>query len=451
MLRRIILIGTAAAALGLAANVPVPITFHRDVLPVLQKRCQECHRPGEVAPMSLLTYKETRPWAASIREAVLLKKMPPWFADPAHGSFSNDRRLSEAEIAVLSKWAESGAAEGNPADAPQPREFARGWEIGEPDLVLDMGYDYQVPGSGDVPYTYFIVPTGLTEDKWIESVETRPGTRSVVHHIVVSTRAPNSKRFKKVKPGEPFVPKKKGKKKRKKDTGAGSLSGLGGDSQILATFVPGGVAYRTRPGEARLLRAGSDLIFQMHYTTNGKPASDRSVIGIKFSDEAPRRRVVNSFISNTRLVIPPGDPNRRVEARVKVYEDLELLSLFPHMHLRGKAFEYRAIFPSGESRTLLSVPKYDFNWQLTYYLDEPIMLPKGTEIVATAWYDNSPNNPFNPDPTETVYWGDQTWEEMLAGFVDFAIPVDLDPARIAKPAKKKQVTENKKAPPAGSD
>ncbi len=164
MLRRIILIGTAAAALGLAANVPVPITFHRDVLPVLQKRCQECHRPGEVAPMSLLTYKETRPWAASIREAVLLKKMPPWFADPAHGSFSNDRRLSEAEIAVLSKWAESGAAEGDPADAPQAREFASGWEIGEPDLVLDVGYDYPVPAAGDVPYTYFIVPTGLTED-----------------------------------------------------------------------------------------------------------------------------------------------------------------------------------------------------------------------------------------------------------------------------------------------
>ncbi len=220
---------------------------------------------------------------------------------------------------------------------------------------------------------------------------------------------------------------------------------------MLATFVPGGIAYRTRPGETRLLPAGSDLIFQMHYTTNGKPALDRSVIGIKFADVPPRRRVVNSFISNTRLVIPPGDSNRRVDASVTVHEDVELLSLFPHMHLRGKAFEYRAIFPSGESRTLLSVPKYDFNWQLTYYLDEPIMLPKGTEIVATAWYDNSPNNPFNPDPAETVYWGDQTWEEMLVGFLDFAIPMDLDPARIAKPTKKKQVTENKKAPPAGSD
>ena len=452
MLKRIVLIGTAAAAAGLAANIPEAVTFHRDVLPLLQRRCQECHRPGEVAPMSLLTYKETRPWAASIREAVLLKKMPPWFADPTHGSFSNDRRLSERELAILSKWAESGAPEGDAADAPPPKEFASGWEIGEPDLVLDVGYDYPVPASGDVPYTYFVVPTGLTEDKWVERVEVRPGTRSVVHHIVVTTRTPNSKRYKDVKPGEPFVPKKKAKKKRKKDTGAGVLEVLDANREILATFVPGGVAYKTRPGEARLLPAGSDLIFQMHYTTNGKPASDRSVIGIKFADEPPQRRVVNSFISNTLLVIPPGDPNRRVDARVKVHEDIELLSLFPHMHLRGKAFEYRAIFPSGESRTLLSVPKYDFNWQLTYYLDEPIMLPKGTEIVATAWYDNSPNNPFNPDPSETVYWGDQTWEEMLAGFVDFAIPVELDPVRIAQPAGKKEVSENKATvAPAGSD
>ena len=452
MLKRIVLIGTAAAAAGLAANIPETVTFHRGVLPLLQQRCQECHRPGEAAPMSLLTYDEARPWAASIREAVLLKKMPPWFADPAHGSFSNDRRLSEAEVAILSKWAERGAPEGDPSDAPPPQEFATGWEIGEPDLILDVGYDYPVPASGEVPYTYFVVPTGLTENKWIESAEARPGTRSVVHHAVVSTRPPGSKRFRDVKPGEPFVPEKKAKKKRKEDTGAGVLSALNADGEILATFVPGGVAYKTRPGEARLLPAGSDLIFQMHYTPSGKPASDRTVIGIKFADEPPQRRVVNSFISNTRLVIPPGDPNRRVDARVTVHEDVELLSLFPHMHLRGKAFEYRAIFPSGESRTLLSVPKYDFNWQLTYYLDEPIMLPKGTEIVATAWYDNSPNNPHNPDPTETVYWGDQTWDEMLAGFVDFAIPVELDPARIAKPAGKKEVSENKATvAPAGSD
>ena len=435
MFRRIALSGIAVATFGFAANIPAPVTFHRDVLPVLQKRCQQCHRPGEAAPMSLLTYEETRPWAASIREAVLLKKMPPWFADPAHGSFSNERRLSETEITILSKWAESGAAEGNPADAPQPQEFASSLEIGEPDLVLDVGYDYPVPASGEIPYTYFVVPTGLTEDKWIESVEARPGTRSVVHHIVVSTRPPNSERFKEIKPGEPYVPQKKAKKKRKKDTGAGVFEALNADGEMLATFVPGGVPYRTRPGEARLLPAGSDLIFQMHYTTNGTPALERSVIGIKFADVPPQRRVVNSFISNRFLVISPGDSNRRVDARVTVHEDVELLSLFPHMHLSGKAFEYRAIFPSGESKTLLSVPKYDFNWQLTYYLDEPIMLPKGTEIVATAGYDNSPNNLFNPDPAETVYWGPQTWDEMLAGFLNFAIPVDLDPARIPKPVR----------------
>ena len=251
------------------------VTFYRDVQPVLQKNCQECHRPGEAAPMSFLTYKETRPWAAAIRQATVTRKMPPWHADPAHGHFSNDRRLSDKEIQTLDRWAKSGAKEGDPKDAPAPREFAEGWSIGKPDLILDMGTDYKVPAKGTVEYTYFVVPTGFTEDKWIERIEVRPSARSVVHHVVLFARGSKAKFARDAKPGEPFVPAKHEEKanveKRPADTGEGffyALAGAGTDNgvEMISTYVPGGVLYLTRPGQARLLKAGSDLVFQMHYT-----------------------------------------------------------------------------------------------------------------------------------------------------------------------------------------
>jgi hypothetical protein len=202
---------------------------------------------------------------------------------------------------------------------------------------------------------------------------------------------------------------------------------------MAAVYVPGGVAYHTLPGQARLIPAGADLIFQMHYTANGKATVDRSKVGMIFAMEKPKERVVNTFIMNESLRIPPGEENHRLDAKVTLQEDAVLQSLFPHMHLRGKAFEYTATLPNGETKTLLRVPKYSFNWQLTYYLDQPIALPKGTQITATAYYDNSPNNPFNPDPKKEIYWGDQSWDEMLAGFVDLAIPVDMNPLDLARP------------------
>ncbi len=416
-------------------------TFYEGVLPLLQQRCQECHRPGEAAPMSLMTYEETRPWAEAIREAVLTKRMPPWFADSPHGVFSNDRTLSESEIDLLTDWVEGGAKQGDPAAAPPERTFTRGWTIGEPDLVLDMGYDYQVPADGDVPYTYFAAPTGFTEDKWVESVEVRPGARAVVHHIVVSARSPQHKQFGKIQVGEPHVPEKK-PSKRMPDTGLGRLDGAGTYQEIIGVYVPGGIAYRTPKDHARLIPAGSELVFQMHYTTTGVGAVDRSVIGLRFADKPPKGRVINTFISNRNFAIPPGDPNYRVDARITIQKDVELLNFFPHMHLRGKAAQYEAIFPSGERQVLLNVPRYDFNWQLTYDLESPLKLPKGTQLVATSWYDNSPNNPHNPDPSETVHWGDQTWEEMLAAFMDLAVPVDLDPKTLtAKPEPEKPTSE----------
>lgn len=423
----------AMAAIGAVAAAP---TFNKDVEPVLRKHCQSCHRPGEAGPMSFLTYQETRPFAAAIRQAVTTGKMPPWHADSKHGQFINERKLSAAEIATIADWAKAGAPEGEKSDAQPPAQWASGWTIGKPDVVIDMGADYKVPASGTIDYTYFVAPTNFTEDKWVEKIEVRPGdgARPVVHHIVLMARPKGSQYMSKAKPGEAYVPLASNRpRERKPDLGIGAIEGAGLDGymEMVAVYVPGGDAYITKPGQARLIPAGSDLVFQMHYTTNGKETLDRSRVGIVFAKEPPKERVVNTFVSNRNLVIPPQEGNHKVVARAKVHEDVKLQSFFPHMHLRGKAMEYRLIYPTGESQVLLTVPKYDFNWQMTYELAKPIVVPKGTEIEVSAWYDNSPNNKYNPDPTQTVYWGDQSWEEMLAGFADFVIPADMKPGRIA--------------------
>lgn len=434
--------GVAALFLAVsafAASTPKQVTFHKDILPVLQKRCQECHRPGEAAPMSLLTYKDSRPWAKAMKAAVLSKKMPPWFADPAHGKFSNDRRIPQAEIDLISAWADGGAKEGNVKDAPPARTFAEGWTIGKPDAVFEMPNEFKVPASGTVDYTWIVVPTNFTEDKWVEKVEVRPGDRSVVHHIVLMARAPESGYMKAAKPGVPFTPPP-GKPMNGKDTGRGAFYMLGGGTEMAGVYVPGGDAYVCKPGQARLLKAGTDLIFQMHYTANGKETTDKSRVGLVFAKEPPKERVINTFAANPLLRIPPGDANFEVVANTPIYEDVVLQSMFPHMHVRGKAMKYTAVYPTGETEVLLDVPKYDFNWQLSYVPIEPKKLPKGTVLKISAHYDNSPNNKSNPDPSKEVRWGDQTWEEMLAAFVDFVIPVDLDPAYIGRPRPQKKAT-----------
>lgn len=386
--------------------------------------------------MPLLSYSDARPWAKAIKTAVLSHKMPPWYADPHVGTFSNDPTLKQAEIDALVKWADNGAPEGNPSDAPAPRKFAEGWTIGKPDQVLDIGTDFKVPAKGTVDYTYFVVPTGFTEDKWVKDIEVRPGNSAVVHHVVLYARPKGSKFIADAKPGVPYVPpanQDPGDKRPPQDDKAVLYGINNGAYEMVGVYVPGGVAYRTQPGQARLIPAGADLIFQMHYTANGKETLDRSKVGIVFAKEKPKERVVNAFILNSTLRIPPGAENHRVDGKVTLQADATLQSMFPHMHLRGKAFEYVATLPDGETRTLLKVPQYSFNWQLTYYLDQPIKLPKGTVLTATAFYDNSPNNPYNPDPKKEVYWGDQSWDEMLAGFVDFAIPVDMNPLDLARP------------------
>jgi Copper type II ascorbate-dependent monooxygenase, C-terminal domain len=429
---RLVVLAAVTAGLSFAQTS----TYYQDVAPILERHCQECHRPGEIGPMPLLTYTDARPWAKAIKEAVISRRMPPWHADPHYGKFSNDRSLTDAEIKTLVAWADSGAPQGNAKDAPTPREFTEGWQIGKPDLILDTGVDFKVPAQGTVEYTYFVVPTGFTEDRWVKEIEVRPGNKAVVHHVVLYARPQGSRFIGEAKPGEAYVPPNAGQAPRQRppQSDRAQLYGInGGAYEMAAVYVPGGIAYRTLPGQARLIPAGADLVFQMHYTANGKEAVDRSKVGIVFAKEPPKERVVNTFIMNQTLRIPPGEANHRVDGKVTLQQPATLLSLFPHMHLRGKAFEYTATLPNGETKTLLKVPQYNFNWQLTYYLDQPIALPAGTQLTATAYYDNSANNKYNPDPTKEVFWGDQSWEEMLAGFVDLAIPVDMNPVDLVRP------------------
>lgn len=430
---RALILCLIAAAIAAAAPVSSEITFHKDVEPILQKHCQECHRPGEVAPFSLLTYKDTRPWAKSIRENVLSRKMPPWFADPAYGHFSNDRSLSKQEIDTVVAWVDGGAKEGDLKDAPEPRQFTEGWNIPKPDLVISMSQPFHVPAKGEVPYQYVVLPTQFTEDKWIQAAEVRPSARSVVHHMVIFIRGPRSNWLRDAAPGVPFVPP------------GGDFRNIGGGgNELLTAYTPGKIGDILSPGTGKLIRAGSDLVLQIHYTPDGKETDDLTKIGFVFAKAKPAQRAIGLAGQNLNFEISPNDPNYRVEARPITFPNGATITGFlPHMHLRGKAFEYRAVYPDGRSEVLLRVPKYDFFWQLDYKLAEPLKLPPGTRIECTAWYDNSSNNARNPDPTATVRFGEQSWEEMMFGFFNVLIPADgslrdlLTPAR---PADRSQVS-----------
>jgi hypothetical protein len=370
--------------------------------------------------MPLLSYAQVRPLAKSIRQAVLTRKMPPWFADPHAGKFLNDRSLPQEQIDTLVAWADQGAKEGNPKDGPEPERFVQGWNIGNPDLTFAMPKPYRVPAKGTVEYTYYVIPMNLKEDIWVQSAEVRPGNRKVVHHVIAFIRPPGMKWLTKAVPGEPFVPQTErapdGRERRE-----GAVN-----SQWLTGYAPGLPPETLLPGQARLIPAGSDLVFQMHYTANGEEQTDQTQVGLILAKEPPKERVVTLASANANFVIPPGAPNHEVHSTLTLREPAKLVSLVPHMHLRGKAFEMRAVYPTGETELLLRVPRYDFNWQLSYLPIEQKLLPKGTKIECTAWFDNSPNNPHNPDPTVPVRFGEQSWEEMMIGFFDVAIAPDMD-------------------------
>jgi hypothetical protein len=406
-----------------AAGAP-GVTFYRDVLPILQQRCQECHRTGEVGPMPLVSYDNTRPWAKAIKQAVLTRKMPPWNVTGAAGQYRNDPSLSQQEIDRIVAWTDTGAAAGDPQDAPPPRTFAEGWTIGQPDLVFQMPELFPVPGSGTLEYMYVIVPTGFREDRWMSAAEVRPGNRAVMHHANVYIREPGSTWLREYPVGKVFIPVEKNERV---GTGGSSSAGATAREQVIAGYIPGRPAKQVAPGYGLLVPAGSDLVFQLHYTTNGKTTTDRTRIGFVLAKTPPTKRVIRIQASNAGFVIPPGDANYPVSGSVKVGIDCELLAAYPHMHYRGKSMALTAEYPTGERDELVRVPKYDFNWQLVYELSKRRSLPKGTILRADAHFDNSPNNRLNPDPTKEVRWGDQSWEEMMVGFFDVAIPLNADP------------------------
>ena len=386
-----------ASAADDAKSVAAP-TYSKDVASIVQKNCQVCHRPGEASPFPMLSYKQIRPWAQAMKVAVLSGRMPPWFADPRYGHFSNSMSLSAAEKDTLAKWADAGAPEGDPKDLPPPLDWVEGWQIGHPDKVYELPVAYDVPASGVIDYQHVIVPTGFTQDMWVQAAEVRPTDRMVVHHIIAFVREPNSNWFRDQKPGV-FFTAPQVKTKEQPDTSALP-------SDFLVGYAPGQPAEILRPGHAKLIKAGSDIVFQVHYTPHGHATKDQSRLGIIFAKQPPQQRVLTLSATNGTFKIPPGDPNYRVDADFTVGADVKLSGLHPHMHGRGKDFEYRVVFPSGESQTLLSVPHYDWHWQNWYNLTDPVALPKGSKIECTAHFDNSANNPENADPGKEVTWGE---------------------------------------------
>jgi hypothetical protein len=374
-----------AAAWAEAAETP---TFTKDVAPILYKNCVECHRATMFAPMSLMTFEEARPWARSIKQRVVAREMPPWGADPSIGHFKNDPRLAQADIDTIVAWVDGGAPKGDDQDLPVRPKFVDGWTIGQPDVVLTMTEEFKVKATGEIPYQYIKIPTNFTEDKWIKAIEIKPGARAHVHHVIAYTQPAGLEG----RQGSPL-----------------GRTNIGGTT-------PNRPGVTFGDGIARLLRANSDIVLQMHYTTNGQEASDRTSIAIIFAKEPPTKMAVGGMALNTRFVIPAGAGSHEVRATQILSQDTMLTSMTPHMHVRGKDMTYVAHYPDGTSETLLSVPKYDFEWQIGYQLATPKLLPKGTKLEVIAHFDNSTNNKFNPDATKDVRWGDQTWEEMMIGF-----------------------------------
>jgi peroxiredoxin len=371
------------------------ITFAKHIAPILHRRCAECHREGEIAPFPLLTYDDVLGWEETILEVIAENRMPPWLANPEHGEFRNDARLSDEEKELLRTWVKNGSPKGDDAELPELPQYAEGWRYREPDQVIEMNdKPFAIPAEGVVDYQYYLVDPKWDEDKYVAAAEARPDNREVVHHIIAYVVPPG------VDPAKDH------------------------DRRMLVGYAPGSPPTVFGDGRAMHIEAGSKLLFEMHYTPNGSPQSDLSYIGVIFADRDQVKEVVDGRAAiNHKFEIPPGADNHKVVARYRAKRDELLLRMMPHMHLRGKSFRYEAVYPDGTREVLLDVPKYDFNWQLSYELAEPKRLPKGTQIICTAHYDNSAGNPANPDPGETVRWGEQSWNEMMIGFFD-VVPVE---------------------------
>lgn len=426
-----------------AESGPAKVTFNRDVAPIFHQKCAECHRPGESAPFSTLTYKEVRPWVKSIRKQVLQREMPPWHADPHHGEFRNNRSLTDKELSTIVAWVDGGAVEGEARDLPAAPAFTTGWGIGEPDIVLTIPEEHVYKAGAD-EYQYFDVPTNFTEDKYIRMAEARPGNRKIVHHIIAFIVPPGGPTMAKLTTEQRFKAMESALKnspfyrdgflmRLKSDQpviddgcapGNERRSG-GGEDSILAGYAPGRNVDIWEPGTAKKVPAGATIRFQIHYsnqTLGGDDVEkDRSMVGLVFAKEEPKQVVRTRSVGNMLFRIPAGAENHRVTACSTLREETILYGLMPHMHLRGKAMEYKVIYPDGKSETLLNVPNYSFAWQTNYELSTPKRLPAGSRLMVTGWFDNSAKNKFNPDPTKDVRYGEPTYDEMMLGFMDYVV------------------------------
>ncbi len=428
------------------------VTYAKDVAGILNKHCVECHRPGEIGPFSLTSYEEAIGWADTIDEVVRQGRMPPWHADPKYGHFANESRLTAQEKKTIADWVQAGTPEGDPKDLPAAPTFAEGWRIPKPDVVFTIPKPYKVKATGTIDYQFFVIDTGFTEEKWIQAAEVKPSCRAVVHHALIFAQPP----------GEPLVlnadamaaqkavgnrgggPRQGGIRPGGGPRGRGPDEG-GFISKWLAAAVPGARPMWLPEGMAKRVPAGARLVIQIHYTATGAPQEDQCSIGLVFADpKTVRKEVVTDMVVNPRFEIPPGDPDFKVEAERVLEQDEEVLTLMPHTHVRGIGFKYEAIYPDGKKEVLLSVPQYDFNWQNTYVLAEPKVLPKGTTLRGEARYNNSATNLANPDPTKPVRWGEQTWEEMMIGYYDRTV-VGEDRIKHPVPTPERPGT---KAPPA---
>ena len=416
------------------------VTYSKDVAPIFNAKCAECHRAGETAPFSTLTYSEARPWAKSIREKVVNREMPPWHADPHIGQFANDRRLSETEIKTIVAWVDGGAPEGNPKDLPPTPKFAAGWNIPKPDVVFEMSEDYVVAANGPDEYQYFDIPTNFTEDKYIQMAEARPGNRQVVHHIIAFVVPAGQASLAKVKKemkdkaiemslkGTPWF--RAGLLIRTKaetpiyDNGAdvpADLRGFNGVDDFLAAYAPGHNPDAWEPGTAKKIPAGATIRFQVHYSkVAGAEVKDRSMIGLLFAKEKPQKVLATRAIANMFFKIPAQADKHKVTAEWTAWRDTTVYTLMPHMHYRGAGMEYQVTYPDGKTELLLKVPNYSFAWQTGYSLKAPKLLPKGSKVTVTGYFDNTAKNKFNPDPAKEVRYGEPTYDEMMIGFMDYA-------------------------------
>lgn len=448
---------------GASGSGKADVTFNKDVASILYNNCAECHRPNDIAPMSLLSYKEVRPWARSIKEKVVNREMPPWSPDPAYGEFTNDHRLAQKDVDTIAAWVDQGAKEGNARDLPKMPEFVRGgWEIGKPDVVLQMAEEHIVKPDDPDNYINYFIPTNFKEDVWVQAAEVHPGNRRVVHHVIAFIQTPQmmAKRLEDAKT--------KGEKIGKRTAGGSGLFYLDGnlrrvkmdapvvnnaceqkaaggrtpggnddgqnEGMLLAGFAPGTGNTVYPAGTAKRVPAGSTLMFQMHYSafrgSLKESVTDRTSIGLIFAKQPPDKMVITSAAANVMFKIPAGADNHEVVACQTVPRDIQVINYMPHMHLRGKDMKYEAVYPDGKRETLLWVPKFSFNWQSVYWLKRPVNIPKGTKLIVTAHFDNSTKNKYNPDPAKDVRWGDPTYDEMMIGWMDITID---NPLKAPKP------------------